>query len=708
MEVKKSSKSSCSFGISSIDMTGSMFSFEFPTFSRRLKTKVGSILVVMIGLIAILATTLIGSKYFDTSSPAITFSNQIAPVIPHNLAKELALPALTVYMDGAPIQEDISRFATIKATFLHIGYDLATGRTQLLSYIVSDFVNCKELNDPYYNKLLSAIEDNNGFKGTLQCPNFKGNYSLADVYFDPHGSSGKPELKTMALLVSPCSREDSSECVSPTSAKDLKLVVASPQKAIVPSNYTHPYQIRVSMEEIQINPFRRKFFTFESKMTKIVDLRNEIFGEKDRAEYLSTHLYTQDSVPRFGAPTTCPKAEGAAFTHSCPEYIELIHQRGNEMIHVKRQYYSPTQIIGEIGGVLKVALMFVMVYAFYIKMRMKSFIIERIFSGKKGSGKNNRRQKLWNQGKTENRKKETLVHPGRVKLLARSRSRISRGPQHSKKVKEECYRSVTCVSNLQNNINLLDLLENLTLNENSRKMLSQGILIKRMIMTSPKLRESYQAYRKKFMRSLRLRENRDQLSEQLDRIEEENEEEKQSQQGDQEEKTCHLSAQIGCENILTGEKIKEELKSLIESKLRGDYADRFSKKQAEAKCDPANLFIAVQPEIFSNIPKAKNLGGQVASDGSSGLDLKKVSDENCKGSRRSQNESPLRKSPFRKNSGPFQLSSLGRRSRMGSLHLGRSRSRPRRKLSSGKKILVKSNFGASRHQFVKDQNIKQK
>ena len=288
--------------------------------------------------------------------------------------------------------------------------------------------------------------------------------------------------------------------------------------------------------------------------------------------------------------------------------------------------------------------------------------------------------------------------------MPRSQSTRSRDLQNPKKVKEECYRSVTCFSNLQNNINLLDLLENITLNETSRKMLSQGILIKRMIMTSPKLRESYQAHRKRFKSSLRRRENRDQDSKQLDRIEEEKEDENQSKQGDQEQNDCDFLAQIGSDKILTDEKIKQKLKLLIESKLRGDHDDSFSKKQREAKFEPANLFVGVQPEIFSNIPIAKSLGGQVSSDGSPGLDIKKVSGENSKGSLGSQMASPIRKSPFRKNSGPFQLSSLGRRSRMGSLHLGGPRSRPRRKLSSGKKILVKSNFGESKNHFFKQKD----
>ena len=406
MEVKKSSESKCLFGISSLDLAGEKHSFEFPTVNRKLKTRIGGIISMIIGLVAILATVLLGAKFFDTSSPSITFSNQIGPNDPHNLAQELLVPPVTVYMEGSPILADISRFATIKATFTHLIFNVTTGQGILNSYVVSDFVNCKELNDPYYNKLLSVIDDNNRFKGSLQCPDFKGNYSLSEL--SSTAVIEKPEVRSVVILISPCSREDSSECVSPTSTKELKLMIAKTKKTIEPSNYTHPYKIRVSMEEISIDPYRTKYLYYQTKLKKIVDLRNEIFGEKERDQFLTSTLLSQNSILRLRPVTTCPKLEGAAFTRSCPEYIELVHRRGQVMIKVKRQYYSPTQIIGEIGGVLKVALMFVMVYAFYIKMRMKSFIIENVYSRKNNRENDRGKLKILNRAQTESNKNQAL------------------------------------------------------------------------------------------------------------------------------------------------------------------------------------------------------------------------------------------------------------------------------------------------------------
>ena len=163
METTNSKKSTCSFGLSSIDLVGGNFSFEFPTFSRKLKTKAGSGLSLVIGLVATIAAILIGYKYFDTSSPRITFSNETGPELTHNLAKELLVPPMTVYMEGAPIQANISRFITFKVIPATMVFDRDFNYFNPIWFAILDYADCKELNDPYYNDLLSKIDDNNNF-----------------------------------------------------------------------------------------------------------------------------------------------------------------------------------------------------------------------------------------------------------------------------------------------------------------------------------------------------------------------------------------------------------------------------------------------------------------------------------------------------------------------------------------------------------------
>ena len=100
-----------------------------------------------------------------------------------------------------------------------------------------------------------------------------------------------------------------------------------------------------------------------------------------RAVFLTTRMFWQDSTARPGQDAFCP-ADGD-FAGGCYEYIALEYEGGSEVIQVKRQYHMPSEIIGEIGGLLKVALMFGMVYTIYNQARQKNFIIERIFSSEK-------------------------------------------------------------------------------------------------------------------------------------------------------------------------------------------------------------------------------------------------------------------------------------------------------------------------------------
>ena len=472
MANNQSSKSKFRFGLSSFDLAGRKFSFEFPTVSRKLKTRVGSFLTLVIGLIACLATLLIGSKYFDTSSPSVTFSTEKGPEIIHNLLKELIVPPLSVYQEGAPIQADIRKFATIKAFSGTFIFDptLKAFRPTFLREL--EFVDCKELNDPYFNQLLEKIEDRNNFKNVLKCPDFKGNYSLAEALFD----SENLVYRFVLLKIYPCSLDDASQCTAPSDISKLRLVVAKTKKTIDPSNYTHPYKITVTTEEVPFSPSRFKLRKYQSKVTKITDLRNDMFGPEEKGRFVSSHLFLQDTGPRMASVTSCNQ-QSIGFFGRCPEYMTFQLEGGSEVIQVKRQYHLPTEIIGEIGGVLKVALMFLVVYTAYNQAKKKSFIIERAFSQKKDTANDQPKEKT---GQGEPRQPQA-----RIKFLRKSQSGTRSGQrQHSKRVKEGCFKSATDVTSLMKNLNFLGVLENLTLNEFSKKLLPQAILIKRIMSRS--------------------------------------------------------------------------------------------------------------------------------------------------------------------------------------------------------------------------------
>ena len=491
MKTEKPGKRKCSFGLSSLDLVGKKFSFEFPTASRKLKTTAGSCLTSVIGLVMTIVGVMIGSKYFDTTSPSITFSNEIGPEITHNLAEELLTPLMTVYMEGSPLKADISRYVTMKATSVTFLFDAPRGFYKVLSLESFDYVDCKELNDPHFNKLLENIDHRNRFKNILKCPDFKGNYSNSEILADTRNVLYKyfwPE-------VYPCGLEDPSQCASAEEVSKLRVVITHTKKTIDPSNYTHPYKITVTTEEIPVNPAVSNLRAYLTKKTKITDLRNSFYGPQEKGEFLTLEASTKVQRLRPSKSTYCKLDQD--FVYNCDTYVGFEYEAGTEVIQVKRKYTLPTEIIAEIGGVLKVCLIFGMVYTIYNQMKQKSFFIQGIFSKQGKTRINQVGARGPGYGREQTRSREALEEQGKIKFLPKSQSVLKSTPHHSQKVKEECFKSKTDIQELLQNVNCLDVLEHLGLNEWTKKMLPQALLIKRLIDKSPILRERFEASKKK-------------------------------------------------------------------------------------------------------------------------------------------------------------------------------------------------------------------
>ena len=651
MKTKSSSHSKCSFGLSSLDLAGEKFSFEFPTLSRKLQTKVGSGLTFVIDLVAVLATAMIGSKYFDTSSPRITFSNEIGPEIPHNLAKELMLPPLTVYMEGEPIQANISKFATINV--LSLTSARINDSYKFLSLVETDYVDCNELNDPYFNQIISKIDKRSRFKNIMKCPDFKGNYTLSEAHVDNQALV----YKFVIIRVYPCTLKDSSQCVTPTPVKNLRVVAANTKKTIESSNYTHPYKTTVSMDEFLLDPWTVKVRRYDAKVTKVIDLRNEIFGEKDRGQFVSIAASYQDNIVRFGGGTTCQKGPGPLFL-TCEEYFNFILQGGSEVVSVKREYHSPLEIMGEIGGVLKVALMFVMVYTIYNQAKKRSFIIESIFSQKNKGGGATAKGNILSKEERQSRGGEDFWRRWRVKVAPISRSTRRSGRQHSKKVKEECYRSATCISNLLQNVNYLAVLESLTLNEHSKKLLSEVILIKRMIKTSPAFRERFNALKTRSNGNKNLKRPKGQSPQGPDENEEEKENEHEKRENVDLEHSLGLSLRSKSQDSV--EAIRDRLKFLIENQMNSSPSNSQSRRKSEAKNRSQSQGVYLEEAMVFSISRAKNFGQKgIMNRSRASYVIKSMRSDQNQGSLDSPKDSePSGKSSYRKDSDCSQLSSL--------------------------------------------------
>ena len=675
MSTKTPKKFRIPFRLSSFDLVGKEFSFEFPTLNRKLQTKLGTCINFIIGVVCILVTVMIGSKYFDTSSPSVTISNQKSSEISQNLARELMLPPVAVYMEGGPLQTDISKLVTLRLESADYSFNGQSNTNDINSYIKSDFVDCKELNDPYYNELLSTIDgEKNKFKNILKCPDFKGNYSLGEVLED---------LKTLyykkiSLRVYPCTLTDSAECLSAASVSKLRVVVAHTKKVVVPSNYTHPYKISVEMEEIPVNPVRQKFRMYESKLTKIVDLRNEFVGEKEKDRFVSTQILVDDNNLRFGAPITCAGAEEfevLQFSLSCQRYVEFVFQAGSEVVQVKRQYNSPTQIIGEIGGVLKVALMLAMVYTIYNEAKKRLFITNAVFSSKKEDQNSKKRGKREARVQPAEESLGALRKKGKAKDAQRILVGRQNGPQHSKEVKTECFRSATSVSRLIETENVLDLFENLTLSEDSKKLLPQAILIKQHIMKSPALRKQYYASKKNIENILNQKNHNRTKNEEFGESEGEEEKVMEAEEQNQERK---IEPKIHSQD----EKIREKLRLFIESQLTTKPQKNILRPRSQSRSRANSMESHKDPKITLKIPKTKQFTHQGILQRGLRNRMRSLRPQQNPGVLSSQNSASSEKRLVKDDpESPMRGSRKGSESRMSSF---------------GQKILVKNHFKASR------------
>ena len=286
----------------------------------------------------------------------------------------------------------------------------------------------------------------------------------------------------------------------------------------------------------------------------------------------------------------------------CPFYLDFSFEAGSEVIQVKRKYNIPTEIIGEIGGVLKVALMFGMVYTIYNKAKKKSLIIKSVFSSRKKNRKNRVRQRRHGQAPNQSQNAEGSGKPQRVKFLLSRKSQKIAPPQVSKKVKQECFKAKLDFPYLVKKLNSLDFLQKIGLNEWTKKMLPQALLIKGLIESSTILRERFEALKKK-AEERRVQEKSSKNHDLLNRS-----------NGTQEQRLAlaeHSSKEDSKQNSVSDSRKKEDqiknlLKMFIESKIHGQPKNGSFSQKNRAETWSTDLVKVAEARDIQGITKSNH------------------------------------------------------------------------------------------------------
>ena len=260
------------------------------------------------------------------------------------------------------------------------------------------------------------------------------------------------------------------------------MVYAAITKPIVPSNYSNPYMTTVALEEIQVDPFTKKLNIFEARVNRVLDYRNELDGTVEEAKFVSTHLYSQDTIFRDGSSLYCPK-QTIGVINICQEYVGIQFDGGSEVVIVKRVYNTATQIVGEIRGILKIVTFLVMLYSVYNNSKKINFFAEKVFNfnNKKLRKEKNRGKDTFVIASTKVAAKEgakSSSQGGRLLKQSQSKLRKTSKSEAQNFLEKLFYQKFSNVDFIEKT-NFLDFIESLVLDEDARMLLPIALLAKK-------------------------------------------------------------------------------------------------------------------------------------------------------------------------------------------------------------------------------------
>ena len=385
------------------------------------------------------------------------------------------------------MQLNIDKFYTIKAYSVTYRYNEATGAPEIASEKVANYKGCESLNDPIIDDLIERITNGDSSGDVMKCPDLQGDSSLGEVLVQ---NGQKDTFKRFVVKIYPCSLPNPAECAPAMMMPTMFIHMSNVRNLIRSGNYTDPKRAISYIETFQHNPVAHNVHFYLSKMTRIVDFRNRWSGEVEREKFVSSNLVGQDSQSRDGSVLHCdPGTLGMG--GSCPEYMTFQFDGGHEMEVVRRTYKTPTQIVGEIGGILKLVTVLAVIYSIYNENKKIKFFGSQLFGvlasrvlrrGKSGLGgglmAGRRKEQAKLEEKSENRKNQIIFSEPVSRLNKVHAVKSGGGVKAGKVVVEQLAKDRSCVTHMMKSLNFLDLLGEFTLDEDARMLLPLAIIAK--------------------------------------------------------------------------------------------------------------------------------------------------------------------------------------------------------------------------------------
>ena len=248
---------------------------------------------------------------------------------------------------------------------------------------------------------------------------------------------------------------------------------------IKPEDYKDPLRILALRETYEFDTSATHHKYLASVNNKLIDNRNELFGDVLRKEFVSLRKSGEDTMSRDASVIHC-KRQDIHLVADCPEFYSFEISGGEEEVIIRREYKRLAEMLGELGGLLKLLTGLMLLYTFYnLKNRAKYFTRSVLDQKSKSSQKSPLRQDL-EKNKSVVRDQAPQHHQDLLKDFSSVGSLAVQGDSNNpqithnsqtgkpRTVVNNLYRSRMSSENVVKGMNLLDVLQDLMTQDSER------------------------------------------------------------------------------------------------------------------------------------------------------------------------------------------------------------------------------------------------
>jgi hypothetical protein len=372
-------KSTFSSKFKNLDLLGNSYDLKYKNKSKYQTILGGCLSILVVCLIAI-STYIFVRDGIDTTNPDVSMSTSISDNLPERQLYDNGYTvALGLFQSPNLIikTEDIDTYFT---TILYV-YELVEGPLNtVVENLVAEFpfTACRDIEDTTLTKSFVSNQENDASKFAslfMLCPDVDMPEELFTVSND-----FKLPYRTIRIKVMPCSRADSSECVTdPSVLGRVFLNFGFVQTSFIPSEKESPIQKVPLLKDFRVDITQEIKYEISLKGNEIFDDEKE-FGDKTlKFSFIDNDDEKIYSVARDYTIIYCAPAD--VNTVNCPPYKVLTLRSSGKTLRIVRKYPKFLGTMGEIGGTAELIVIIVgFFYMFYNSYFQQLFKRKRVLN----------------------------------------------------------------------------------------------------------------------------------------------------------------------------------------------------------------------------------------------------------------------------------------------------------------------------------------